>query len=144
MRWPLAIEVVERPLPVAGTFRRWVVRRARPVRNAAAVFVAPRPIMRRALFLWRRRRMRMWSTMRKTTTLLIIPEFIALAAGWIRLVTLPTAMIGGLGIRRIRSVGRRLAAEGGGRPIPVTGALRRRVRMWMRIVRNTAAVFPAP
>lgn len=143
MMWPLAPEVVERPFPVAGTLRRWVVMRARLVRNATAVFVAPRPTTRRALFIWRRRRMRMRSTSKKTTTLLI-PEFIFLAAGWIRMVTLPTAMIGGLRIRRIRFMGRRLAAEGGGRPIPATGALRRMVRRWMRIMRNTAAVFPAP
>jgi hypothetical protein len=54
---------------------------------------------------------------------------------------------GGLGRRRVRMmvvVLRFLAPEGGGRPVPLLVALRGRVVMRARVVRNAAAVLLAP
>jgi hypothetical protein len=70
---PLATEVGGGPIPVLGTLRRIVVVWARVVRDAVAVFLAPRPVMRRALLLCRGFVMRTRSPQRKAAFLLMIP-----------------------------------------------------------------------
>jgi hypothetical protein len=76
----LAAEGGGGPIPVLVAIR--VVGKMLLVRNAAAVFFAPRPIVGRALSTVRRIVMMMRTAPRKTATLLLEPEFIFLTLGW--------------------------------------------------------------
>jgi len=86
-----AAHLVVRPFPLVFALRGRRGMRARLVRNAAVVFLAPRPARRRTFFLTRGCRMRRRSASRKATFLFIKPEVFLLAAGFI-LATLPTAI----------------------------------------------------
>jgi hypothetical protein len=62
-----------RPTPVRGALRRRMGIHRRIVRNAAALFVAPGPVRRRALFFGRRRWGRRRTSNGETTLLLVVP-----------------------------------------------------------------------
>jgi len=69
----LATEIERGPLPVLVAFGVMVGMRLRVVRNAGAMVRAPRPIIKRAMFLRRRFMMERWSSMGKTAMLLLEP-----------------------------------------------------------------------
>jgi len=100
MRRPFTTERGERPFPVLGAPRGRVVIWARVVRDTVAMFLAPGPVIRRALLVCRGLVMRTWSTKRKTAFLLKIPEFIFLTFP----TTLPAVVMNarGLGVRWVR------------------------------------------
>lgn len=77
----LATEIERGPLPVLVAFGVMVGMRLRVARNAGAMVRAPRPIIKRAMFLRRRFMMERWSSMGKTAMLLLEPELILLTAG---------------------------------------------------------------